>query len=1614
MADDTLDDVSAEITHYGYEKFGDADWDKYSAKGIGAHNNQLVALRSAAVTPDIERRFGLKFGDELEITTKDGQTRLVTFDDRTSDKLRGRVDIYDPNKTLGDMSLASIRKVSGSTPTPPVQNGTTQSPDTSPLALMRARGGEDFQRSSDDDLIKSLSKAYPSIPIPKLETYARAPDGYKLIQDEVKNSGITPIGKFRQAYSQFSTVPDDTITSWLYAKADDPKVNWNWLGVNPKDKDGNTIPYQEFKDLVAPPDHLQAAWRNVASGFLGGEADLYDLPQRLTKMVGDAGGSLEQLHKSFDSFMGQWFPFYKQPVKQSNTWLDQASNTIEQQAGNYWQSFVNWASEQAKGFKKASQQTAPPQGNGFFDQLITGGEQAVGQLPSAALTFAGGPETQGAKLAMLMGIGMETTSGYGRARDAGEKDPGVQAIIAGGTNGLMRYVMNAPTGRIAAGILNATIGASSESLRRFAAGDDNNDITKTAAQTSLDFLIGAIAGKGKEKLPEAARHAYDETVAARDAGDIEKAQSLADQTLLLLPESLKQEVAEATVKSIQDVGNKLGVIPMGPGAVHETPPVILMGREEELPESLRGQSIFHDPLVNLREQSIFHTDVGEKGTPSNGPKETRHMEETPGGAPGVESTPEEPHYASPEEQIAAESKTLKEAQQKIRDKYKPQWDEIEANKEKLEAENHYNHYQVLLRSRQDTAMQNVRFQWEERQRRQKRQSENPDAKVDNTYYPRVDQSQAGFVLNPLLVAKETLDAGIEAFNNLASSLGEHKNRIEELWNERFNPEELGEGGKVAGAEIAKLNAERQYKLSQFFTAVFKQAEFSDKMKNGEQSHMREEYQNSKYTQAEQKQQFWQALQGKSTGDPALDRMIELQRATTDLIYQMDQKLGIKYDYRDNYIFMMAKDKATENQMRQAFNEKFPHYHGEPSFVHPRDWIAFTNSDAFKRFDQKTWNLERHFQARMFQSMMAWSKLDFFNTMKDLGFAYETKGADSRVKALGWPKVDAPNGKMYYLDPKANVVLSNAWGPSSLRDTLLGDWNKFAGKLKGLTIALKLAHSVYHPLHVMAIGPAHQIAQTARKAISGHVNPLEWVDAALNYGTMGAWGTIGGLVRYKPVIDALSSRRSFESLTPQQQWEARQLIDGGFSAHISSESKMQFFRRLSEIVPVLDKAKPLDNFMSKAYRIWTLSKMNRFFFNDMIPALKAQAALRSFDRVYTEHPEFMEAGFDAKRENARRQEFREAVKRVDRRMGEMFMDNLFWQKSLKEFSTAHLLSLGWTLGQIDYMGGVLHDLSQNTVHVSDTIKKIKENPAQAVKERFQAEFTEPILYAALYTGMAALRGGVLAYLTGNKDKLQTLYDYFVPPIGSNPDGSTKRARTPEFPQEYISIARKAQNEGVGGAAFDTAKNKLQPELSTLISALTNKDYRGKNISDDSPFTQKGFMDRMGYILSNSGMSISGPTIFEAAKNQITGSSLPPSPQDALLSFFGFSETSKALERTPLENRIMETSRALRGPGGSSKAEEDKFDFKYNYEQAVRYKDEKAMKEGEDQMREHGYSEKQIHNARKDALVPPAKKSFKYLPAQYQEELWGSMTPDEQKEYLPFLDKKARIKLLHPPE
>ena len=114
------------ITHYGYEKPGDPNYDNKSAQGIGAFDfdstagslQAIGAGRAAALSPDVAALYHVEPMQSFNIQLEGGQQMTLVYADQTDPSLTGRVDIYDPENQYAAIDGAAVTAFADNSVTP--------------------------------------------------------------------------------------------------------------------------------------------------------------------------------------------------------------------------------------------------------------------------------------------------------------------------------------------------------------------------------------------------------------------------------------------------------------------------------------------------------------------------------------------------------------------------------------------------------------------------------------------------------------------------------------------------------------------------------------------------------------------------------------------------------------------------------------------------------------------------------------------------------------------------------------------------------------------------------------------------------------------------------------------------------------------------------------------------------------------------------------------------------------------------------------------------------------------------------------------------------------------------------------------------------------------------------------------------------------------------------------------------------------------------------------------------------------------------------------------------------------------------------------------------------
>lgn len=232
--------------------------------------------------------------------------------------------------------------------------------------------------------------------------------------------------------------------------------------------------------------------------------------------------------------------------------------------------------------------------------------------------------------------------------------------------------------------------------------------------------------------------------------------------------------------------------------------------------------------------------------------------------------------------------------------------------------------------------------------------------------------------------------------------------------------------------------------------------------------------------------------------------------------------------------------------------------------------------------------------------------------------------------------------------------------------------------------------------------------------------------------------------------------------------------------------------------------------------------------------------------------------------------------VDNRMGQLVYDNLFWHRVVKDLGMVSTRSLGWNLGTVRELGG-------GAVEYAKTIPKLATEAG-----RDEIRMTPKMAYVLALPYVAGVWGAMIYYLYNGKAP-ETLLDYFYPKTGKKkPDGTAERISIPTYMKDVFAW----KTEG-----FQTAINKLHPEISAIIQMLQNKDYFGTEIRNPNDSWVEQIKDLGAYQVKQ----YVPFTITNLMQRQKTGGSW----FEYLQSFGGVTPAPAYITRSPLQAEIYET-------------------------------------------------------------------------------------------------------------
>lgn len=211
------------------------------------------------------------------------------------------------------------------------------------------------------------------------------------------------------------------------------------------------------------------------------------------------------------------------------------------------------------------------------------------------------------------------------------------------------------------------------------------------------------------------------------------------------------------------------------------------------------------------------------------------------------------------------------------------------------------------------------------------------------------------------------------------------------------------------------------------------------------------------------------------------------------------------------------------------------------------------------------------------------------------------------------------------------------------------------------------------------------------------------------------------------------------------------------------------------------------------------------FDQAIPKLKNGAFFDNMQEWLAAHPNATD--------KEQLQAAREIVDTIDDRFGELNMDNVFWNKMLKQSMQLMVRAVGWDLGTIRQIGGGAKDLGEYLA--KGTLK-----PGRTA-DRIRYLIALPVL--------TALSTEVWSYLKTGKPS----EDPFVFPTGGkNADGTPEKAMVPGYMKDVIGYTH-----DLPGSIEDEASSKVATMPRMVWDLMTNRDWRNLPIAEMSDWAQQ---------------------------------------------------------------------------------------------------------------------------------------------------------------------------------
>lgn len=779
----------------------------------------------------------------------------------------------------------------------------------------------------------------------------------------------------------------------------------------------------------------------------------------------------------------------------------------------------------------------------------------------------------------------------------------------------------------------------------------------------------------------------------------------------------------------------------------------------------------------------------------------------------------------------------------------------------------------------------------------------------------------------------------------------------------FNPEALGPEAKVSASVLAKNVSRQVHEDSMYFQ------------------------------RSEERRTFWNVRakdsldfirdyeRGKGFSDPALDRAAQSYRNWNQKIFESDKKMGFEYEPVDNYLYHLFEE---GDKVAEFMSKKYGRKWNDPSFIKDRTFDFY--DQALKAgFKPKYTNPEDIMLARQHASTAAGMKVQ---TLRDLARWGVAKKIGPGVDLPDYPSTEwrSPNGDRYAVHNHANAVLHNFFNTKSLWTAkgVGGDAFRGAMWLKNVMVPIKLAVSLFHPIHVQTIDNATGMVRASKELLSGTKSPLSWMKDMLNAARYkGIWDNPKTGYR---VVKAFQGKVREGDLTAEDSQALQYIFEGGFIPTMSEQYRNNSVRLFKDALQKRSAAAVFH------LPFAALQATQGIMFEKWIPALKTASYLKDVKTAVTVDPTLV--GNPLKRQLA----FRKISKSIDNRYGEMAYNTMFWTKWVKDLAVLNTLSLGWQMGFLrEYGGGVLD------------IEKLATEEGEVKGKARSGLFDRP-LFVGFYTAQALAYGGLMTWAMTGKSP-QDLLDYIYPQTGeAGKDGKPKRSNTMFYTREFAATYKHMQEQGVVEGLGRLAASKSSGVVGLAAEWASGVNSWGQEIRDPEAPAFKQLEQTLAATWKDF-----EPISIASIQDDPSESPL----KSAALKIAGFSPAPKYVTQDPIEAEISNTYQKYYAPKQTPFEKAQYSNDARQAKKAFESNDDKTYTDILDRMTEKyeltaDESRKLERSISKSSGEDTSVKMFTRLDWHLQKSLLDKMPAEMREKYLPHSNKHHLRRNYIPPE